>query len=162
MTERPDSTPLDLSLPSQENQEMVSILVSSLHPLLRLKAALDWQAIEAVMIKHWRTAGKNVEGGRGLSFPVSLYVPLLVLMAVKGLNSRQAQEYVEENVYGRKFLGLEQDLDGHVRDHSNISRAQAALGQAGYEEVNQLLIKQALALGFAKLAVMSRRTHPRR
>jgi hypothetical protein len=155
MTERPDSTPLELSLPTQENQEMVAILVSSLHPLLRLKAALDWQAIEAVMVKHWRQAGKNVDFGRGLPFPVSLYVPLLVLMAVKGLNPRQAKEYIEENVYGRKFLGLEKELDGHVRDHSNISRAQAALGQAGYEQVNQLLVKEALALGFAKLEVLS-------
>ena len=152
MTERPDSTPSDLSLPSQE---MVSILVSSNHPLLRLKAALDWQALEAVCVKHWRQAGKNVDAGRGLSFPVSLYVPLLVLMAVKGLNSRQAKEYVEENVYGRKFLGVEQELEGHVRDHSNISRAQTALGAAGYEQVNQLLVKQAVALGFAKLEVLS-------
>ena len=155
MTEQPDSTPLDLPLPSQASQEMVSILVSSSHRLLRLKAALDWQAIEAVMVKHWRTAGKNVDSRRGLSFPVSLYVPLLVLMAVKGLNSRQAKEYIEENVVARKFLGLEQEFDGHVRDHSNISRAQAALGQAGYEQVNQLLVKQAVGLGFANLEVLS-------
>src|SRR5215208_5671605 len=110
MTERLDSTLSDFSLPSQENQERVAILISSNHPLLRLKAALDWPAIEALMVKQWRQAGKNVAGGRGLPFPVSLYVPLLVLMAVKGLTSRQAQEYVEENVYGRKFLGLEQEL----------------------------------------------------
>lgn len=155
MTERLDSTLSDLSLPTQESQEMVSILVSSRHPLLRLQAALDWQAIEAVMVKHWRQAGKNVDCGRGLPFPVSLYVPLLVLMAVKGLTSRQAQEYVEENVVARKFLGLEQELEGHVRDHSNLARAQAALGQAGYDQVNQLLVQQAVALGFAKLEVLS-------
>ena len=155
MTEPLNSTPLDLPLPTPENQEMVSIWVSPLHPLLRLKAALDWQALEAVMVRHWRQAGKNVAAGPGLPFPVSLYVPLLVLMAVKGLNPRQAQEYIEENVYGRKFLGLEQELDSHVRDHSNISRAQSALGLRGYEEVNQLLVKQAVALGFAKLEVLS-------
>jgi hypothetical protein len=31
---------------------MVSIFVSDDHPLMRLKQALDWPAINAVMIKH--------------------------------------------------------------------------------------------------------------
>jgi hypothetical protein len=142
MTARRDSTLLDLSLPTQEpSREVISVYVSLEHPLLRLKAALDWEAIESVMVKHWSESGKNLSGGRGLSFPVSLYVPLLVLMAVKGLNSRQAKEYLEENVVARKFVGLDKELESHVRDHSSIARVQQALGLEGYSEVNQLIVK---------------------
>lgn len=155
MTERLDSTPVDFALPSPENQELVSILVSSQHPLLRLKAALDWPALEALMVKYWRQAGKNVEAGRGLSFPVSLYVPLLVLMAVKALTSRQMEAYISENVVARVFLGLSGQVEAAVKDHSNIARAQAALGAEGYEQVNRLIVKDALRLGFAKLEVLS-------
>jgi hypothetical protein len=32
---------------------MVSIFAPADHPLMRLKQALDWPAINAVMIKHW-------------------------------------------------------------------------------------------------------------
>jgi len=42
---------------------------------LKLKRALDWEAIRKVMIKHWRKGGKNVDGGPGLRWPVDFYVP---------------------------------------------------------------------------------------
>lgn len=51
---------------------LVSIFVAYHHPLLQLKRALDWQAIQAVMVRHWRAAGKNVDGRPGLPWPVSL------------------------------------------------------------------------------------------
>jgi hypothetical protein len=86
---------------------LVSIFVADNHPLLQLKRALDWPAIQAVMVRHWRAAGKNVEGRPGLPWPVSLYVPLLVLRAVKALSARQMEEYSSENVVARVFLDLE-------------------------------------------------------
>jgi hypothetical protein len=42
------------------------------HPLLPLKQALDWEAITQVMVKHWRQAGKNLDGGPGQPWPVSI------------------------------------------------------------------------------------------
>jgi hypothetical protein len=62
--------------------ERVSIYVDYHHPLLRLKRALDWEAIHPVMVAAWRKANQNIGGRPGLSWPVSLYVPLLVLMVV--------------------------------------------------------------------------------
>jgi hypothetical protein len=54
--------------------EWVSILVGDAHPVLRLKQVLDWAAITEGMVTQWRRAGKNVEGGPGRPWPVSLYV----------------------------------------------------------------------------------------
>src|SRR5262249_4587110 len=62
---------------------MGSIFVPDDHPALRLKQALDWEAIKAVMIKHWREAGKNVDGGPGLPWPTDFSVPFLVLLGLK-------------------------------------------------------------------------------
>jgi hypothetical protein len=42
MREPADSTPLDFSLPTQEEKKVVSISVSLNHPLLQLKRVLDW------------------------------------------------------------------------------------------------------------------------
>ena len=67
---------------------VVSLFVADTHPLLQLKRALDWPALQAVMVRHWRAAGKNVDGRPGLPWPVALYVPLSVLMAVKALSRR--------------------------------------------------------------------------
>ena len=58
-------------VPSPSGQR-VAIFVPESHPLLQLKRALDWEAIAAVMVTHWRAAGKNVAGGPGLPWPVSL------------------------------------------------------------------------------------------
>jgi hypothetical protein len=107
------------------------------------------------MVTHWREAGKNVTGGPGQPWPVSFYVPLLVLMSVKALNSRQMEEYISENVVARLFLGLEEQLLPHIRDHSNIARAQAALRASGWTAVNHLVITESVRLGFAQPEILS-------
>jgi hypothetical protein len=104
---------------------LVSIFVAYHHPLLQLQRALDWQALHAVMVRHWRAAGKNVEGRPGLPWPVSLYVPLWVLMAVKALSARQMEAYSAENVVARLFLDLEEPLLPHLR--GSCSHKAAAL-----------------------------------
>jgi hypothetical protein len=47
------------------NGETVSLYVPSNHPLLRLQRALPWEALSEVMTRHWRRAGKNVDGHPG-------------------------------------------------------------------------------------------------
>ena len=86
---------------------VVSLFVADTHPVLQLKRALDSPALQAVMVRHWRAAGKNVDGRPGLPWPVALYVPLLVLMAVKALSARQMEEYRAENVVAACFWTLQ-------------------------------------------------------
>jgi hypothetical protein len=97
MSERRNSTSTATPSPLP-NGQVVSIRVANGHPLLQLKRALNWEAIKAVMVKHWRKAGRNVDGGPGLPWPVDLYGPLLVLMSVKTLDSGQMEHYLEKNV----------------------------------------------------------------
>lgn len=154
MKKQKDSMPESAAAP-EPCLKLVSIHVSDDHPLLRLKRTLDWEAIRAVMAKHWRKAGKNVDGGPGLPWPVDLYAPLLVLMSVKTLNSRQIEQDVEENAVSRLFLGIEDQLSPHVRDHSNIARAQDGLAVEGWQEVNELIVGQATRLGFGQGEILS-------
>src|SRR5262249_8381596 len=58
------------------------------------------------------------------------------------------EESWRENVVARLLMGLEDQGEGHVRDHANIARAMEALGAAGIAEVQQLIVKQGQALGF--------------
>ena len=138
-----------------ETGELVSIFVPSEHPLLKLKRALDWGQLEAVMQVRWREAGKNIDGGPGLSFPVSFYVRLLVLMTVKALDSREMEQYIAESVVARVFLEIREPLKFQIRDHASIARAQAGLGEAEFKEMNQLIITEARRLGFAKTEILS-------
>src|SRR3989475_6408018 len=128
--------------------QIVQVEVSLTHPLLLLKQALPWEAITEAMTRHWRQHGKNVDGGPGLPWDVSLYVPLVVLMLIKAFDSRQMEAYLAENVVARVFIGRQHDPQAQMRDHSNIARAYAALGKAGIDEVNQLVIKEAHRFGF--------------
>ncbi len=93
--------------------------------------------------------------GRGLPWDVSLYVPLVVLMLIKAFDSRQMEAYVAENVVARVFIGRHHDAQAQIRDHSNIARAYAALGKAGIDEVNHLVIKEAHRFGFVDEGVLS-------
>lgn len=140
---------------TSQRVQSVQVEVSLTHPLLLLKQALPWEAITEVMTRHWRQHGKNVDGGPGLPWDVSLYVPLVVLMLIKLFDSRQMEAYVAENVVARVFIGRHHDTRAQVRDHSNIARAYAALGQEGIEEVNALIIQQAHRFGFVDEGVLS-------
>jgi hypothetical protein len=92
MRERLDSTPVEWAAPSPTG-ELVTICVPHDHPLLQ-QGARDWAAITAVMVKHWREARKNVDGGVGQPWPVWLYVPVLVLRWVQHLDSRAMERYL--------------------------------------------------------------------
>jgi len=135
--------------------QLVEIEVMPTHPLLVLQRALPWEAIIEAMTRHWREHGKNVDGGPGLPWDVSLYVPLVVLMLIKTFDSRQMEAYLAENVVARLFVGCHQHVQAQIRDHSNIARAYAALGKAGIDEVTHLVIKQAHGFGFVDEGVVS-------
>jgi hypothetical protein len=135
--------------------QIVQVEVSLTHPLLLLKQALPWEAITEAMTRHWRQHGKNVDGGPGLPWDVALYVPLVVLMLIKTFDSRQMEAYVAENVVARVFIGRHGDAQAQIRDHSNIARAYAALGKAGLDELNHLVIKEAHRFGFVDERVLS-------
>src|SRR3989441_12450105 len=141
--------------------ETVSIYVDHSHPLLQLKRALPWAALFEVMGRHWRRAGKNTEGRPGLPWDMALYVPLVVLMLVKQLNSRAMEAYLAENVVARVFIGRQDDPWPQIRDHANIARAYAALGKEGVEEINTLILHVATAFGFADPSRLSSDTTAR-
>jgi hypothetical protein len=154
MRERSDST-LDSGGAPAVQGEWVSIFVGDEHPLLRLKQALDWTALTEVMVTHWRAAGKNVDGGPGLPWPVPLYVPLLVLMWVKAYHARQREEYLSESVVARRFLALQDAGLKPIRDPSSIARAEAALGAAGKRAVTALVLKTAARWQFTNGEILS-------
>jgi len=135
--------------------ETVSIYVDYAHPLLTLKRALPWEAISAVMRRRWSAAGKNVDGRPGRCWDVSLYMPLVVLMLVKNFHARQMEAYVAENVVARVFIGRQDDPTPQIRDHANIARAYAALGKAGVDEVNTLILNVAKGYGCADPGLLS-------
>src|SRR2546426_2142393 len=154
MNEQGHCTPGDCP-GATENGETVSIYVDHDHPLLQLKRALPWTALFEVMSKRWAAAGKNVDGRPGLSWDVSLYVPLVVLMLVKNLHSRDMEAYLAENAVARVFIGRQNDPRPQIRDHANIARAYAALGKDGVDEINALMLHVAKALGFADASSLS-------
>jgi hypothetical protein len=140
---------------TSEKGQTVSIYVDHNHPLLQLKRALPWEAILAVMTSRWQGAGKNLDGRPGRFWDVSLYGPLVVLMVVKRLHPRDMEAYLAENVVARVFIERQGDLQPQIRDHSNIARAYAALGQDGIEEINSLILHVARDFGFADIGILS-------
>ena len=140
---------------TSEHGETVSIYVDYHHPLLQLKRALPWAALCEVMTRRWAAAGKNTDGRPGLPWDVSLYGPLVVLMCVKHLHARAMEAYLAENVVARVFIGRQGDPRPQIRDHSNIARAYAALGQEGVDEINALILHVAKDLGYADVSLLS-------
>jgi hypothetical protein len=65
------------------------------------------------------------------------------------------EEYLSENVVARVFISRHGDPAPQIRDHSNIARALVALGAEGLEEVNALILKESVRLGFGDPSVLS-------
>ena len=92
--------------------EVVSIYTFYNYTLPQFKRALPWAALFEVMTCHWRRAGKNTECRPGLPWDVALYVPVIVLMVVKDLHTRDMEAYLAENVVARVFIGRQDDPQG--------------------------------------------------
>ena len=138
MTEQTESTASTATLPATQ-AEHVLMVVPHDHPLLKLKQALPWQQIEQVMLSAWRVAGKNLTNAPGRPWPVTLYVPLLVLMILKRLDSREMEAYVKENAVARVFVNEQHNPHMQLRDHATIARALAALGAQGTQQLNHVV-----------------------
>jgi DNA-binding FrmR family transcriptional regulator len=85
-------------------------------------------------------------------------VPLLVLLVVKGLNPREMEASLAEHVVARVCIGRQRRLHPQMRDHANLARAYAALGQAGIDEINGLMLHVAKDCGLADLGLLSSAT----
>ena len=133
----------------------VTIEVPTNHRLLLLKQTLDWEALENITAKHWRAAGKNVDGKRGRPFDVSFYSRVVVLMLLLKLHSRQLERELKENAAARLFVEVQQPTQNLVRDHSNLERTMLCLGAKGMEELNALIVQKAVELDFADPRVLS-------
>lgn len=135
---------------------VVNVPVMASHRLLRLRAALDWPTLTKILSDHLRGAGCNVDGVlRGRRMDVNPYVPMIVLMLVMRLNLRQMEDYLAENAVGRLFMGLENSPEIQVRDHSTIGRIVQALGAAGFEALNAVIVQHAVLMGFANTTTLS-------
>ena len=134
---------------------LVTMHVPGDHPLLVLKRRLDWPAIREVILNRLRSAGCNVDHGPGRPLDVDLYASLLVLCLVKNISSRNMEAYLAENAAARVFIDWENDSRGQVRDHSNIARLMEALGEEGIKELNALIMKHAVDLGFGDPRTLS-------
>ena len=82
-------------------------------------------------------------------------MPLVLLMRVKNLNAREMEAYVAEHVVARVFIGRQDDPSPQMRDHSNMARAYAALGNEGVDAVNTLMLHVAHDCGFADASILS-------
>lgn len=129
---------------SSEAKLSVTLEVEEAHPLLVVKKTLDWETIETGLAKHWRAAGKNVDGGPGRKFDLKYWARVMVLMLLMKLEYREMERELKYNALSRLFVQVEEPTEGYVRDHANIDRTYRALGVEGLEELNRLVVKKAM------------------
>ena len=76
-------------------------------------------------------------------------------MVVKHLPARAMEADMAEHVVARVCIGCQDAPRPQMRDHSNMARAYAALGQDGVEEVKALILHVAKDVGFADISRLS-------
>jgi hypothetical protein len=135
--------------------QMVTVPVDLEHPLLKLKAALPWQKLHDIAVSAWRKAGKNVDGGRGLSWDSWLCLRIVILTIVMGLQCRQMEQQMAENAVMRVFVECQDHQWPQVRDHSTIARIVESLDQEAYEMINDCVLRTATELGLADIKELS-------
>lgn len=135
--------------------QLVQIEVSPTHPLLLLKRALPWEAITGRDDAAVAAERQKRRWWARFALGCVLRCTVVVLMLIKGFDSRQMEAYLAENVVARVFIGRHHDAQAQIRDHANIARAYAALGKEGIEAVNTLTIRAAHRFGFVDEGTLS-------
>lgn len=143
------------STPASETTLSVTLEVEANHPLLVVKANLDWQVLEQGLAGHWRKSGKNVDGGRGRKFDLPFWTRAMVFMLMLKLEYREMEWELKYNAVARLFVQVENPTEGYVRDHANIDKTYRALGVEGLEELNRMVIQKAEELEFTNQKILS-------
>jgi IS5 family transposase len=109
----------------------------------RLDAALDWPALETIVVGIYASR----EGGR--AYPLLTYVKLLLLQQWYGLSDEGLEAAVDDRLSFRRFAGI--PLAESVPDHSSIWRFREELAKRGLAErllaeVNRQLDAKGLVL----------------
>ena len=130
----------DQSLFSKPNA--ATIPVQKNHELVMLADSLPWRNMITVAMKRRETVRKTLTG------PEPRYRPLLgamALMAVKGVNSREAEDLIRNYVPARYLCDL---LDSSIDlDHVSIFEFSQMIGPQGMEALNQPILACATELG---------------
>lgn len=109
------------------------------HPLMRMKHAVDWKAVETELARYY-----HPETGRPGLAPAVL-VRMLVLEQYADLSDREVHEHVGYNLLYRAFVGL--GPDELVPDDTTLVKFRARVGQEGMEKVFAELNRQWEAAG---------------
>lgn len=134
---------------------IVAVPVNPDHPLLKLKEMLPWNQLQSIADSAWRKNGKNVDHGKGRKWDLRLYLMIIILKIILGLNSRQMEENLAENAVSRMFIEYEDHPEPQIRDHSNIARAEESLGKEALQEINDVILRLAQKMGYADINSLS-------
>src|SRR3990172_2673772 len=103
---------------------------------------------------YWRGNGQKMESGRQKRrWSARAIMGCLIVCAC--YCTQEMEAYLAENVVARVFISRYGDPTPQIRDHSNIARAYASLGAEGLQEVNSLIIKESVRLGFFDPRILS-------
>jgi IS5 family transposase len=143
------------SVSNHQEPVVVAVPVDPDHPLLKLKEILPWNQLYSIAHSAWRKNGKNVDHGKGRKWDLRLYVMIIVLKIILGLNSRQMEDNLTENAVTRMFIEYEDYPEPQIRDHSNIARAEESLGKEALQEINDVILRLAQKMGYADISSLS-------
>lgn len=121
------------------DQARAALSVPEEHPLLQMKRAVDWDAVEAELAVYYAS-------GEGRpSWPPAVLVRMLILEQYGDLSDREVHEQVGYNLLYRAFVGLV--LEDAVPDDTTLVRFRQRVGEAGLRTVFETLNRQWEAAG---------------
>jgi hypothetical protein len=122
--------------------EETTIAVQKSHELVKLTDSLPWHEMISIAMKRRETVKKSLTG------PEPRYRQLLgaiALMAVKGVNFREAEDLIRNYVPARYLCDL---LDSPMEiDHVSIFEFSQMIGPEGMEALNRPILARATELG---------------
>lgn len=114
------------------------------HFLRQLEAVVDWDAFEPKLIRLYRGKARR---GRPPYNPVVI-LKLLVLSYLYDLSERQTEQYANDSLSVKWFLGLAVDEAGP--DHSTLTKFKARIEKNGKESVLEELLAEVIRMAVCK------------
>ena len=115
------------------------------HFLRQLRSLVDWEELSKDLVEVYK--GQAEEGG--VPHHPSVPFRMLVLSYLYKLSERQTEEYVNDSLAAKYFLGLA--VNERAMDHSSLTvfkrRILKKKGQQGFQELFQLVVRLAREKG---------------
>jgi transposase, IS5 family len=144
----PDMSICDSGVESNVRSSIVSIKITSEHPLIQLCNALNWQKLSEMVLPDLKASTKKGQWWLGRKLRLRIHLAIYLLQQLFNKTDRQIEYDAKDNAAFQIFCGKFIVDKWHVPDHTKIEKFRSRLSPETQKQLANEIAASAVKLGF--------------